>query len=185
MTFDELLQENYKMVGINYRPTLELTEQQLNENQQIFLDEIAFFMGAAVVSIYAIVAMNTAPVITGLGIGIGALIGGLSVAAGAGAVVALRKTDRMKVSLELDKVVNQRDEFFRYMKDDIAQGKEPTSNAKKIKNLTRDQISLGKKLEKILKADIRDGNIERDKAKSVLDVAAVAAQGKLTYIKTK
>jgi len=87
--------------------------------------------------------------------------------------------------LDLDKVVNQRDEFFRYMKDDIAQGKEPTSNAKKIKNLTRDQISLGKKLEKILKADIRDGNIERDKAKSVLDVAAVAAQGKLTYIKTK
>ena len=53
MTFDELLQENYKMVGVNYRPTLELTEQQIDEIQQIFLDEgigqsLAKFLGPLV-----------------------------------------------------------------------------------------------------------------------------------------
>jgi hypothetical protein len=53
MHFDELLQENYKMVGVNYRPTLELTEQQIDEIQQIFIDEgigqsLAKFLGPLV-----------------------------------------------------------------------------------------------------------------------------------------
>jgi len=214
MTFDELLQENYKMVGINYRPALELTEQQIDEIQQIFLDEgigrsltriMLGGVGAGSTGymfnmIGMTAAANLALFIHGLGLiaasalypiaffgaGMGAMAGiYIGGKLGLAKAKAIQNTDTDYTSGKLIEVTNKRDELLMKVAAAADQGKEDTASITKIEQLTKEQEKFGKKLQSAVRKDKADNLLSDEDSKKFIQVAKVAAKGKLTYIKTK
>ena len=220
MTFDELLQENYKMVGVNYRPTLELTEQQLNEIQQIFLDEgigraiarvigatTGSFIGSNLVSaaggafggavgiLIANIGLVFVPGVTlvggmGVGIGVGTIAGalyGIYIGGKLGyrAVKKVQKIDTTVISAKIVDNINKRDDLLTKIANSAVDGKEDTASIKKIEQLTKEQEKFGNELRSAVRKDKADEKVTDEEAAKFLKLAKVAAQGKLTYIKTK
>jgi len=206
------IKESYKaMCSVNQPITGPiLTEQQIDEIHQIFLDEgIGRALGRAVGTVIgATLGTNLGALGGGLSGGVlGAIALGLGLVAGPGLVVAagigagagalyglyvggvggyriIRKAQKSEANITAAKIIdvtNKRDKLLEKVADAAENGKEDTSSISKVEQLTKEQQKLGAKLEKDTKMGISQELIGGDDGRAYLKIADIAKQGKLTY----
>jgi hypothetical protein len=206
------IKESYKAMCLVNQPNTGpvLTEQQIDEIQQIFLDEgigralakavgtvvgaglganvggVIGGLGGSVIGAIALgLGLVSAPgLVTAAGIGFGAgALYGLYVG-GVGGYRIIRKAQKSEANMTAAKIIdvtNKRDKLLEKVAAAAENGKEDTSSISKVEQLTKEQQKLGAKLEKDTKISISQELIGGDDGRAYLKIADIAKQGKLTY----